>query len=72
MFSGGVRYVLKDGERIVAELRDTSRRRRPMSAEVPVVFELKDVRVVDQPGLLLFVAFLVGWLADRDMNGDGE
>ena len=65
LFSVGARYVLADGERTFAVVHERMER-----SHHPVDIEVSDAGVLD-PGLLLFLAFLVGWLDERDRNNDG-
>jgi hypothetical protein len=61
------RYDLGNDGLILARL-DTSNT-RPRRVLNPVNIEIEDAAAVE-PGLLLFVAFLGGWLADRDQGTD--
>jgi len=58
-------YVLADGERILAVIQPT-RDRPPLN---PIDIDVRDAGAVE-PGLLLFIAFLVGRLANQ--RGDGN
>jgi hypothetical protein len=65
LFTGRVRDVLAHGEWTLAEVdQEMGRSHRPLN------IELHDAGALE-PGLLLFVAFLVGWLDMRDRNNDG-
>ena len=65
LVAGRKRYVLADGEWTLAEVdQEIGRADRPVNIE-------PDDSIALEPGLLLFVAFLVGWLDMRDRNNDG-
>ena len=65
LVAGRKRYVLAEGEWTLAEVdQETGRSHRPVTIEPNGSGAL-------EPGLLLFVAFLVGWLDMRDRNNDG-
>ena len=62
-FSLREHYVLADGERMLAQVEARIRRsHRPISIKVGSAAAL-------EPGLLLFVAFLVGWFQVPDDTG---
>ena len=65
LLTGGVHCVLADRERILAEVNERMRR-----SHAPLNIDVEDAAALE-PGLLLFVAFLVGWLDMRDRNNDG-
>jgi len=60
------RYLLTDGNQVLAVFAAaaTPRGRRPVNIEV-------DDLVSIDAGLLLFVAFVVGWLTQRASDNDG-
>jgi hypothetical protein len=60
-------YLLADGEQVLALIQPT-RDRPPLN---PINIDVRDAAAIE-PGLLLFVAYLVGWLANTgsDANGD--
>jgi hypothetical protein len=63
--AGRKRYVLAEGEWTLAEVeQEAGRSHRPVTIEPNGSGAL-------EPGLLLFAAFLVGWLDMRDRNNDG-
>jgi hypothetical protein len=64
-FAGRTRYVLSEGGRTLAEIEENMR-----WAHRPINIEAHDPGALE-PGLLLFVVFLAGWLDMRDRNNDG-